>query len=314
MEFHQLRYFCAVTKTGSFTKAARQEHISQPSLSQQVIKLEDEFGTKLFTRQGKEIKLTNFGESFLPKAESILRELAAVKAEIQENREIVKGQVNLGITSSAPPLFLPQKLEDLCRSYPDIDVTVTEDATPQLLRSIQAGDIDVAVVALPVSIPSLISAELMRERLFAAIPNAHPLCHHKILEVGELSEFPFLALRDSEFSNVYANVFLRARAHPRTTFESSCYLSILAMVCAGRGVSLLPEHAITNETGCRFIQIADPKAFRGIGLVHSKRHAASRALECLIEFLSKKKVPTVPPRPGFHRRVKKPFTGLNPQS
>src|ERR1041384_3469073 len=84
MQIHQLRYFCAVARTGSFTRAAQHEHLAQPSLSQQIRKLEDELGTRLFDRLGRTVRLTRMGEAFLPRAEDILRQLASAKSEIHE--------------------------------------------------------------------------------------------------------------------------------------------------------------------------------------------------------------------------------------
>src|ERR1700730_11244406 len=101
MQIHRLRYFCAVARTGSFTRAAEQEHLAQPSLSQQVRKLEDELGTRLFDRLGRSVRLTSFGETFLPRAEAILRQVEDAKHEIEEMAGDERGEVVGGATPTS---------------------------------------------------------------------------------------------------------------------------------------------------------------------------------------------------------------------
>src|SRR6202007_291808 len=97
MELHQLRYFCAVAETGSFSPAAEQSHISQPSLSQQILKLEDELGARLFDRLGRSVRLTELGKTFLPRARAVLRELEAARGEVDERKDFVGGFLRIGV-------------------------------------------------------------------------------------------------------------------------------------------------------------------------------------------------------------------------
>src|SRR5437763_4326299 len=129
MQIHQLRYFCAVARTGSFTRAAQHEHLAQPSLSQQIRKLEDELGTKLFDRLGRTIRLTHLGEAFLPRAEAILQQVAAAKLEIQEMAGVEQGKLALGAIPTIAPYFLPACLAGFSREFPLVQVSVLEDLT-----------------------------------------------------------------------------------------------------------------------------------------------------------------------------------------
>src|SRR5208282_19741 len=107
MELHQLRYFCAVAETGSFSRAAEQSHVSQPSLSQQIMKLEDELGARLFDRLGRSVRLTDLGKTFLPRARGVLRELEAAKGDVVEHKASVGGSVTIGVIPTVAPYFLP---------------------------------------------------------------------------------------------------------------------------------------------------------------------------------------------------------------
>src|SRR5271165_1192056 len=154
MELHQLRYFCAIAETGSFSKAALKAHISQPSLSQQIRKLEDELGVKLFDRLGRSVRLTEFGLSFLPRARTVLHDLEAARTEVAEKISSVSGSLSIGVIPTIAPYFLPRILPKFSREWPQAKLSVVEEITPQLLEKLRAGSIDIAIVALPLQVHS----------------------------------------------------------------------------------------------------------------------------------------------------------------
>src|SRR5215471_10926123 len=134
MEVHQLRYFCAVASHGTFTRASEVEHVAQPSLSQQILKLEAELGARLFDRLPRSAKLTVFGQAFLPKAERILRELEAAKTELLEMAGDEKGDVVLGIIPTIGAYLLPKLLKGVSAKHSQVTVRVVEDITPNLAQ------------------------------------------------------------------------------------------------------------------------------------------------------------------------------------
>src|ERR1700694_4501322 len=107
MELHQLRYFCAIVETGSFSRAAQRTNVSQPSLSQQILKLEDELGTRLFDRLGRSVRLTEVGQVFLPRARAVLQELEAALSDVVERKASVSGSICIGVIPTIAPYFLP---------------------------------------------------------------------------------------------------------------------------------------------------------------------------------------------------------------
>src|SRR6266853_2073871 len=120
MELHQLRYFCAVAETGSFSRAAEQSHVSQPSLSQQILKLEDELGARLFDRLGRSVRLTELGKTFLPRAHAVLRELEAAKGDVVEGKEFIGGPIAVGVLPTVAPYLLPPHLTAFSRKSPHV--------------------------------------------------------------------------------------------------------------------------------------------------------------------------------------------------
>ena len=289
MQIHQLKYFCAVARTGSFTRAAQQEHIAQPSLSQQVRKLEDELGSRLFDRLGRTVRLTQLGEAFLPRAEAILRQLADAKTEIQEMAGTERGKLVIGSIPTIAPYFLPSCLASFARSFPHIQVNVVEEVTSELLTRLQNGVIDLAVVALPVPATHCQCEELFRERLYLVVPQNHRLASKRAVRLQHIENDPFLLLKDGHcFRDSTLSMCRRAKLQPNVMFESGQFATILAMVAAGTGVSIVPEMAIERREGCSFVPLADENAYRRIGVVQLKQHFRSRCHDAFLRALQTK--------------------------
>ena len=273
MEIHQLRYFCAVAESGSFTRAAEREQVAQPSLSQQIIKLEEELGVRLFDRLGRTVKLTDPGQLFLPRARAILNELKAAKEEVTDKQGSATGPVNVGVIPTIAPYFLPARISSFCRKFPQASITVFEDVTARLLDRLRGGVVDLAILALPTRGHDLDCYPLRTERLFAILPKDHALARRPSLTLKELRNDSFLLLRDDHcFRETAIEVCKRARLLPRVTFESGQFSSILAMVGAGLGVSIVPEMALERRPDCHFALVADEKASRTIGVAVLKGH------------------------------------------
>jgi LysR family hydrogen peroxide-inducible transcriptional activator len=266
MELHQLRYFCAVAETGSFSRAAEHSHVAQPSLSQQILKLEDELGARLFDRLGRSVRLTEVGKAFLPRARAVLRELEAAKGDVVQSKDSVSGTLTIGVIPTIAPYFLPVRLTSFTRQFPQARLTVVEEITPVLLDRLRASTIDVAVLALPIRGHEFDTVPLLTERLFAAVPKKHALAGCRSLALSDLRKEPFLLLRDGHcFRDTAIAACDRARLHPQIIFESGQFSSILSMVSTGMGVSIVPEMAIEKNSHCRYVRIADDEATRTVG-------------------------------------------------
>ena len=286
MELHQLRYFCAVAETGSFSRAAEQSHVSQPSLSQQILKLEDELGARLFDRLGRSVRLTELGKTFLPRAHAVLRELEAAKGDVVEGKEFIGGPVSVGVIPTVGPYFLPARLTAFSRKFGQVRLTVVEEITPILLDRLRAGTIDVAILALPLRGHEFDTFPLLTERLFAVLPQKHKLASRPSLSLKDLRTEPFLLLRDGHcFRDTAVAACDRARLHPQIVFESGQFSSLLSMVGTGMGVSIVPEMAIEKKSQCRYVRIADEQAVRTIGAVVLRGRSLTRAQNAFLAHL-----------------------------
>src|SRR5215510_344872 len=273
MEIHQLRYFCAVAESGTFTRAAEREQVAQPSLSQQIIKLEEELGVRLFDRLGRSVRLTDLGQTFLPRARAILNELRAAKEEVTDRQSSVSGPVNVGVIPTIAPYFLPARISTFFRKYPQASITIFEDVTARLMDRLRGGVVDLAIMALPTRGHDLECFPLRTERLFAILPRNHRLARKPNVSLKELRNESFLLLRDDHcFRETAIEVCKRARLIPRVVFESGQFSSILAMVGAGLGISIVPEMALERRPDCSFVLVDDERASRTIGVAVLKGH------------------------------------------
>ena len=290
MEFHQLRYFCAVAELGSFSRAAEHSHVSQPSLSQQILKLEAELGARLFDRLGRSVRLTDAGKSFLPRARAVLRELAAARGDVSESKDSVSGHISVGVIPTVAPYFLPPVLASFSRRFPEAAVSIIEEITPALLERLRAGSLDLAILALPVRGHEFESLPLLTESFYAALPVRHRLARRKTIGLRDLRKEPFLLLRDGHcFRENTVAACDRARVSPQVVFESGQFSSLLGLVRAGVGVSLVPAMAVDhNHMQLRFVRISDPHATRTIGALTLRGRSLSRAHHA---FLSALRIP-----------------------
>ncbi len=284
MEVHQLRYFCAVARHGTFTRASEVEHVAQPSLSQQIMKLEAELGAKLFDRLPRSAKLTVFGKAFLPKAERILRELDEAKSELIEMAGNEKGGVAVGIIPTIAAYLLPKLLKGFAARHPLVTLKIIEDITPTLVERLHDGTIDMAVVALPIAGNELDSEELFEEKFYAVVPATHRLASRKSISLPELNREPFLLLKEGHcFRDSLISACHKSKVTPSVVFESGQFATILAMVSAGMGVSAVPAMAVQPRPGCKFIPISGKHSTRKVGIITSRHHYQSRAQRLLMK-------------------------------
>ena len=265
MEFHQLRYVCAIAETGSFSRAAERCHVAQPSLSQQVLKLEEDLGAKLFDRLGRSVRLTEAGRAFLPHARSILHQMEAARTGVEDKRTDVRGSVAVGIIPTIAPYLMPQFVAAFSRKYPDARLRILEETTPVLVESLRNLSMDVAILALPLRHKEFQLYPLRTEPLYAVLAKDHPRAGAKSLSLRELRGEQFVMLRDGHcFRDLSLAACTRAKVNPRVAFESGQFSSLLGMVAAGVGVSLVPEMAVDKSARCSYVRISDAQASRTI--------------------------------------------------
>ncbi|HEY4358769.1 MAG TPA: LysR substrate-binding domain-containing protein [Acidobacteriaceae bacterium] len=265
MEFHQLKYVCAIAETGSFSRAAERCQVAQPSLSQQILKLEEDLGTKLFDRLGRSVRLTEAGRAFVPHARSILEGMEAARSSAAEKNTDVRGSVTAGVIPTIAPYLMPRYIAAFAKKYPDAKLRVVEETTPVLVERLRVLSIDFAILALPLRHKDLECFPILTEPVFAVLPKDHPRANAESLALKDLRKESFVMLRDGHcFRDLSLATCTHARITPNIAFESGQFSSLLGMVAAGVGISLVPEMAIDRNAGCRFVRLSDKRATRTI--------------------------------------------------
>ena len=261
MELRHLRYFLAIAGERHFTRAAKKLGIAQPPLSQQIRQLEDEVGTPLFTRTARGVALTAAGEAFLPHAEAALREVDRARTAACRVRQGDLGTIRVGFTSAASlnPL-VPGAISAFRRACPDVELRLIVQPTTPLLAQLSQDQIDVAFLR-PTSTErqTLRAIPLPDERLWIAVPSGHALAARKRLRLDELRDEPFILYPRANGSLLYDSIIAACQSagfSPRVVQEAPQMASMVSLVAAGVGVTLVPECVCQlRPAGVRYIRI-----------------------------------------------------------
>lgn len=277
METHQLRYFLAVAQTGQFTQAAKQCAVSQPSLSLQVAKLEDELGGPLFERNHKGARLTARGEAFLPHARAIWAEMDAAHRDTEDLGALNLGRVTLGCLPTTGAFLLPKVLVEFRKRHPKIQVQLREESSPGLARCLEQGEVDLAILDEAGVTPALEEKVLFTEDLLLALPPRHPLGGKTHVSLRALAEEPFILMKHGHgFRQIVLDLFHGAGLEPRVVFESGEIETIQSLVSVGIGISLVPR-MVRKASGVAYAELGTPRPTRTLSLAWRKGAALSPA-------------------------------------
>ncbi|GAB5510480.1 MAG: hydrogen peroxide-inducible genes activator [Hyphomicrobiales bacterium] len=279
----QLRYFEALSRLGHFGRAAQACAISQPALSMQIKELEDNLGAVLFERAAREVRLTGFGEEFATRARHILRSADELSDLARASRDTLVGRLRLGVIPTIAPYLLPTLIGKLSQSYDGLDIHVRETLTPKLIQELVDGRLDTAVLALPISEPSLSEVALFEEEFLLVRPQCDA---GKPVPSGEmLREMRLLLLEEGHCFRDQALSFCNVQsALPRDGLDGSSLSTLVQMVGAGIGVTLVPQMAMPVETRSAPVSVSsfkNPQPTRQIGMVWRKSDPRAKQFEQL---------------------------------
>ncbi|RKN42332.1 LysR family transcriptional regulator [Streptomyces hoynatensis] len=293
MQLQQLRYFAAVAETRHFTRAAQQEHVAQPSLSQQIRALERELGAELFHRARGHISLTDAGAALLPLARRILADTETARREVQEVAQLRGGRVRLGATPSLCAGLVPGVLRTFRDSYPGVELFVHEDGSQDLVRILADGELDLALIItpLPGQAPALATEELLREELVVVSSPLEPAPVASgpggRIRIEDLREQPMVMFRHGyDLRELTLAACQGAGFQPAFSVEGGEMDAVLGFVRAGLGVAVVPS-MVAERSGLRATAFAAPGLQRTISVAHrgdvSPPRAARELRRILIE-------------------------------
>jgi LysR family hydrogen peroxide-inducible transcriptional activator len=287
VNLRDLRYLVALADERHFGRAANRCHVSQPTLSAQVRKLEQYLGVSLVERQPKGATLTPIGKQVVERARRVLQEADAILELASASRDPMAGQLRVALIPTVGPYLLPRVAPALQRDLPKLKLLLYEYQTGLLLERLRAGDVDVGVLALPVvPMDGLDSVVLYEEPFALAMPHTHRLATRKRVGIDDLRDETLLLLEDGHCLRDQAlEVCSRVDVHEAQDYRATSLETLRQMVAAGHGVTLLPELAIAAPIGTtRGLEIRPfdaPPPSRTIGAVWRKSTTRGPAIEAI---------------------------------
>ncbi|MDI4663014.1 LysR family transcriptional regulator [Xanthobacter autotrophicus] len=283
----QLRYFEALALHGHFGRAAEACAISQPALSLQMKELEEILGAPLVERGTRQIRLTSLGEAFALRVRDILRAVDELDDLARSSHSALAGRLRIGVIPTVAPYLLPSVIKRLTERFPGLDLRPREAVTKRLVDDLVEGRLDTAIVALPVSEPSLNEYALFDEEFILVRPIED--ADKPVPNPEMLREMRLLLLEEGHCFREQALSYCRMSSSlPRDLMEGSSLTTLVQMVGAGIGVTLIPQMAVPIETRSASVSIAPlahPRPSRTIGMVWRKTNPLSGQFEHIAEIV-----------------------------
>ncbi|MCR8634918.1 LysR family transcriptional regulator [Paenibacillus radicis (ex Xue et al. 2023)] len=290
MELRQLQYALQIAIEKNFSRAAEKLHIAQPSLSQQLSKLEKEIGVLLFHRTTNSVEVTHAGLLFMEKAQAILDMVEQLKREMEDISQMRKGKLIVGSLPITGAHVLPLVLPVFQASYPEIEIMLMEETSANLEHMTANGQIDISLLSLPLQDEALTYVPLIEEEIVLAVPPQHRLAQssknpQQTIELNDLRDEPFIALKKGQgFRQITIELCENAGFTPRIVFESSNIETVQSLVAAGMGIAFVP-HMVSrggwSELAPRYLSLSH-RPTRTLVITYRKGRYLSKAVEAFM--------------------------------
>lgn len=290
MTLTELRYIVAVARERHFGRAAESCHVSQPTLSVAIKKLEEELGITLFERRQHDVSITPIGERIVGQARVVLEEADTIRHLAREGRDDLSGQLRIGVIYTIGPYLLPRLIPLLHQRAPDLKLLIEEHFTERLSDKLRGGELDIIIVSLPFSSSGIETRTVYREPFVVALPSEHSLTHKRQVEPGDLQAETLLLLsagncfRDQVMAACPGCISGRySDGSIQKTLESSSIETIRHMVASGAGVTVMPCTSTRNggnlEGLLTFRPFVTPAPYREVALAYRKTFPRTRAID-----------------------------------
>ena len=290
MNLRDLKYLVALADHRHFGKAAAASFVSQPTLSTQIRKLEDELGVALVERAPRKVMLTAAGQDVVQRARRIVAEVEQMKESARRSQDPGSGTLRLGVFPTLGPYLLPHVVPGLRERFPELELLLVEEKSDALLQRLREGKLDAILLALPLHDDQLHAEPLFEERFVFAAPKQHPLAGNDVLSMAQLSDETLLLLEDGHCLREQAlDVCRLSGAQEKSGFRATSLETLRQMVAAGVGVTLLPalsvHEPIAQSPNIRLVPFRDPPPSRQIALVWRKSSALDGFLHQLADVI-----------------------------
>jgi len=285
MTLTQLQYTIAVAEEGNFTQAAEKCFVTQPTLSMQVQKLEDELGIKLFNRNTKPITLTTIGEKIIDQAKMILKETNRMEDIVSTEKGFIGGNFRLGIIPTVMPTLLPMFLNTFIKKFPKVNLKIEELNTAAIIEELKNGKLDAGIAATPLDDVKIIEKPLYYEPFVGYIPEPHPLSKLKTLALSDLEKMDVLVLEDGHcFRDHVLKICQTPNFSHTFNLKSGSFETLIHLANDGLGMTLLPylqTRNLTPQNAKNLRSFESPEPAREISLIYSKSQLKLPIIESL---------------------------------
>jgi len=288
MKLRDLEYLVAVDEERHFHRAAARCYVSQPTLSGQIKKLEDELAVLLVERTNRQVNMTEVGIAVSEQARRVLAEVNVISDISQAYQDPMKGDLHIGIIPTIAPYLLPVIMPSLNKEFTNMKFWLYEYQTHVLLEKLERGELDCLILALPIEKHDFIEVDLFREPFRLAVEHGNALTKQKEITLGDIANHEMLLLEDGHCLRSHAlDVCHLAGAKEGSQFQATSLETLRHMVGEGMGMTLMPELAVPNKTTkadtVQYLQFSDPKPNRRIGLLHRKNSYRKEAFDNISE-------------------------------
>jgi LysR family hydrogen peroxide-inducible transcriptional activator len=282
MNLRDLQYFVAVAQCQHIGKAAEMCHVSQPTLSMQLKKLEDFLGVTLFERSNKQVMITHEGRILLERAQRIVDDAKALREAARALHHPLAGTLKIGLFPTLAPYLLPHIMPAMHAQLPDIRWELTEEKSNVLLEKLHKGELDAALLALPLRDDALHIKPLFQDTLCVAVAHTHPLASQSHITLDALQQESLLLLEEGHCLRAQmldVCHLLQQSQHPE--FQATSLETLRHMVALGEGVTLMPSIAKRDHDGIHYLSLEHDSIARTICMVWRKTSARTHAIEAL---------------------------------
>lgn len=283
MELRQLRYFLAVSRLGSVTRAAEQCHIAQPAISVAIRNLEEELGVQLFERYHKRISLTPAGAVFLRRGEDILNRVDSAIKEMEDFADLRRGVIRVGITPMLGAVVFPYVLSKFRADHPALELIVVEEGALTIESLLEQGELDVALMFVPETPPELAVSPILRSEIHVCMSPDNPLSERGRIAFPKLKDEPFILFKENFLSRrLVLQECARHQMTPNIVFSSNQIATIISLIERGVGIGFLLEHLAQGKPRIKALRLAKP-LYLEASLVWNKSRYLSQSVQAFID-------------------------------
>jgi len=282
MNLRDLKYIVEVAREKNFARASQKVFVSQPALSMQIKKLEDNLGVNIFERDKQNFLVTPVGAEIIKKAEIILRESEEIKNIAKNSKDPLSGEIKIGAFPTVASYFLPNFVKNIRKKFPQLKTYLVEAKSDELIEKLKSGEIDCALLAMPVNNENLVGEKIFSEKFVLATYKGHPLAKKNKIQIKELKNQELMLLEDGHCLRDQAlEICSAVRAYEKTDFKATSLETLRQMVANGTGITLMPEIAMRNDDKIAYVKIFNAP-FRTIGIYYRKSSVRKNLIKEII--------------------------------